>query len=38
MYPEGPEVPDVSNDKLLPPNAGSVTPAEIGKNALPNKI
>ena len=38
MYPEGPEVPLVSNDLLLPPNKGSVTPDGIGNNSLPNKI
>lgn len=41
MYPEGPNVPhfiDENASLLLPPNEGSITPTEIGDNALPNKI
>lgn len=38
MYPEGLEVPtELSKDKLLPPNPGSLHP-DIGNFALPNKI
>ncbi|CAD8150405.1 unnamed protein product [Paramecium octaurelia] len=37
MYPEGSELPNVTEDKLLPPNSGSKSPS-IGNYALPNKI
>ena len=37
MYPQGFEIPNVTQDKLLPPNPGSITPS-IGNYALPNKI
>lgn len=36
MYPLGLKVPNVTNDKLLPPNKGAITPNDIGNNALPN--
>lgn len=38
MYPNGPFVPNVTDDLLLPPNKGSKKPDGIDKNALPNKI
>ena len=37
MYPigTGPILPDVSDDKLLPPMNDVITPPELGKEALP---
>ena len=37
MYPTGtgPNLPDVTEDKLLPPNEGAITPPELGNEALP---
>ncbi|CAD8080495.1 unnamed protein product [Paramecium sonneborni] len=37
MYPQGFEIPNVTEDKLLPPNPGSKSP-NIGNYALPYKI
>lgn len=40
LYPHGfgPEVPDVEDNYLLPPNKDTIVPADILKHALPNKL
>jgi hypothetical protein len=38
MYPEGPTVPEVDDNLLLPPINGVETPKDIKNYALPNKI